>query len=199
MSGSGSGWFQKSKVGSESGKKIVWICNTASICLPETWIRQNSHLTTRTSWPGNAFPLKEKFSVAEPHHVDAAPGPILLYTKPTFLKQAKVNMRLKAIFTLVSKHFWIGTKLNGRSNKLLRIRRLPLLRNWDEDWRKNVNVGYWISLKISVRYRMNTRQIFRPLVRYRKVRQLLSPISLITDIGLSAHLCYGVGWGLTGT
>jgi hypothetical protein len=26
-------------------------------------------------------------------------------------------------------------------------------------------------------------------VRYRKVRQMLSPISIITDIGLSAHLC----------
>jgi hypothetical protein len=52
--------------------------------------------------PENAFPYKEKFSLAEPHHAHAAPVPTLLYTKPTFLKQAKVNMTLSAIFTLVS-------------------------------------------------------------------------------------------------
>jgi hypothetical protein len=68
-----------------------------------------------------------------------------------------------------------------------------LFRNQVNKWRRetktrdSVNVGYRISLKISVRYR-NTRQIFRTLVRYRKVRQQLSPISLIMDSGLSAHL-----------
>jgi hypothetical protein len=50
-------------------------------------------------------------SVSEPHQTDAAPGknfdaapaPTLLYsyhiyTKPTFFKQAKVNIRVRAIF-----------------------------------------------------------------------------------------------------
>jgi hypothetical protein len=48
-------------------------------------------------------------------------------------------------------------------------------------------VGYRISLEILVRYR-NARHIFSASVRYRAVRQELSPISLVTDIGLSAHL-----------
>jgi hypothetical protein len=38
-------------------------------------------------------------SVAEPHHFDAAPAPTLLYTKPTFLKHAKVNLRVRAILS----------------------------------------------------------------------------------------------------
>jgi hypothetical protein len=52
---------------------------------------------------------------------------------------------------------------------------------------QKLNVGYRISLNILVRYR-NARQIVYLSVRYRKVRQRLSPISLITDVGLSAHL-----------
>jgi hypothetical protein len=37
-------------------------------------------------------------SVAELHHIDAAPAPTLQHTKPTFLKQAKVNVRVEKIF-----------------------------------------------------------------------------------------------------
>jgi hypothetical protein len=54
-----------------------------------------------------------------------------------------------------------------------------------------MNVGYRISLNISVRYR-NARQIFNTLFRYQTVRQQLGPISLITDVGLSAHLCLSI-------
>jgi hypothetical protein len=48
-------------------------------------------------------------SVAEPHHFDAtpalgktfdtAPPPTLLYNKPTFVKQAKFNIRVRASFS----------------------------------------------------------------------------------------------------
>jgi hypothetical protein len=51
-------------------------------------------------------PAIEKYSVAEPHHVDAAPAPApaptLLNAKPTFLKQAKVNTIIRVIFLLIS-------------------------------------------------------------------------------------------------
>jgi hypothetical protein len=50
------------------------------------------------------------------------------------------------------------------------------------------NVGWRISLKTLVLYQ-NARQIFSLLVRYRTVRQRRSPISLITDVGISVHLC----------
>jgi hypothetical protein len=52
--------------------------------------------------------------------------------------------------------------------------------------------GYRISLNISVRYQ-NAPQIFYTLFRYRTVQQQLSPISLITDVGLSVHLWV---WGI---
>jgi hypothetical protein len=44
-------------------------------------------------------------SVAEPHHFDAAaaaPAPVLLYTKPTFLKQTKVCISEKGHVFLFS-------------------------------------------------------------------------------------------------
>jgi hypothetical protein len=57
------------------------------------------------------FDLRMRSSVAEPHHLDGAlapgkisdaataPAPTLLHTKPKYLKQAKVDIRVRAIFS----------------------------------------------------------------------------------------------------
>jgi hypothetical protein len=77
---------------------------------------------------------------------------------------------------------FVGVSWKSRDTVPLKI--MPLL--------KKLNDGCLISLKTLVRNR-NARQILSLLFRYRTVRQRLSPISLITNVGLSApgpRICF---------
>jgi hypothetical protein len=68
-------------------------------------------------------------SDAEPHNFyaapgtifDAAPAPTLLDTKPIFLKQTKLNIKIVAIFSSDILCFKLRLKVNRKSMKLLQF------------------------------------------------------------------------------
>jgi hypothetical protein len=70
-----------------------------------------------------------KTSVAEAHHFyaapgknfDAAPAPTLVYSKPIFLKQTKVNERVEATLSLELCMIEMAINVNGESKKLLQF------------------------------------------------------------------------------
>jgi hypothetical protein len=108
---------------------------------------QNARKVLRTlPMPGSVILEALKGSVAEPHHFHAtpapcknfdaapapapAPSPTLLYTKPTFWKQTKLNRMFGDTFSSDFRMIKIVTNMNEKSKKLLHFVTFLIIHLW---------------------------------------------------------------------